>query len=250
MKSDFALAKEELQKIGIKRVAADFYTEPKRKGAVYFVKSPATHDRTASLAIYPNSNRFCDFANGNYSGDIIGFISYIRGTNNWKALQILKDFYGLMDTRQQNQKDARKHIQLQQQEEHKKADRKQAFYMALHNTIDYLKCWENNFKLVIEKRLYEPFSDLWVYCVNELQMTEYKLDILCAADCKAYPRMKACHENLPSDRYKWLLDVLGVLQEYNAFTATEDELKEIKAQAVFEVQRKSGTAVRRCKIEW
>ena len=81
-------------------------------------------------------------------------------------------------------------------------------------------------------------------------MTEYKLDILCAADCKAYPRMKACHENLPSDRYKWLLDVLGVLQEYNAFTATEDELKEIKAQAVFEVQRKSGTAVRRCKIEW
>lgn len=69
MKSDFALAKEELSQIGIKRVAADFYQEPRRKGSCYFVKSPATHDKTASLAIYPNSNRFCDFANGNLSGD-------------------------------------------------------------------------------------------------------------------------------------------------------------------------------------
>lgn len=69
MKSDFALAKEKLSQIGIKRVAADFYQEPRRKGSCYFVKSPATHDKTASLAIYPNSNRFCDFANGNLSGD-------------------------------------------------------------------------------------------------------------------------------------------------------------------------------------
>lgn len=86
--------------------------------------------------------------------------------------------------------------------------------------------------------------------MNELQKTEYKLDILCAADCKTYPRMKAYHENLPSDRYQWLLDVLGVLQECNAFTATEEELKEIKTQAAFEVQRKSGAAVRRRKVEW
>lgn len=35
MKSDFTLAKEELQRIGIKRVAADFYAEPKRKGSVF-----------------------------------------------------------------------------------------------------------------------------------------------------------------------------------------------------------------------
>ena len=41
MKSDFVFAKEELSRIGIKRVAADFYAEPKRKGSVYFVKSPA-----------------------------------------------------------------------------------------------------------------------------------------------------------------------------------------------------------------
>jgi len=35
MKQDFILAKEELGRIGIKRVAAGFYSEPKRKGSVF-----------------------------------------------------------------------------------------------------------------------------------------------------------------------------------------------------------------------
>lgn len=103
MREDFTLAKEELQRIGIKRVAADFYAEPKRKGSVFFVRSPAGTDRTASLALYPNSNRFTDFSNSNYSGDIIGFVSYIRGCNNWQALKELQSYYGLLDTRQDKQ---------------------------------------------------------------------------------------------------------------------------------------------------
>ena len=92
MKLDFALAKKELSRIGILRVSKDFYTEPKRKGSVFFVKSPATHDRTASLAIYPNTNRFCDFANGNLSGDCISFVAYVRGCNNWQALKELQAY--------------------------------------------------------------------------------------------------------------------------------------------------------------
>lgn len=250
MKQDFIFAKEELQRIGIIRVSMDFYTEPKRKGSTFFVKSPAGTDRTASLALFPNSNRFTDFANGNYSGDIVGFVAYVRGCNNWEALQTLKDFYGLMDSREADKQEAQRRIQLQQEQERKKTERKQTFYRALWAQIDHLKRWEYIYRLAIEKAVFEPLSDTWTYCVNELQKTEYKLDILCAADCKAYPRMKAYHENLPSDRYQWLLDVLGVLQEYNAFTVTEEELREIKTQAAFEVQRKPGAAVRRCSIDW
>lgn len=250
MKSDFVLAKEELSQIGIKRVAADFYQEPRRKGGCYFVKSPATHDKTASLAIYPNSNRFCDFANGNLSGDIIGFISYVKGVNNWQALQTLKDFYGLADAREQEKEEARRRIQLQQEQERRKEERRQAFYRALWEQIDDLKRWAVIYSTAIEKAVFEPFSDLWAHCVNELQKTEYRLDILCAADCKAYPRMKAYHENLPSDRPQWLLDVLAVLAEGGAFTATEEEIKEITVQRDFELTRQPGGAVRRCKVEW
>ena len=250
MKSDFTLAKEELSQIGIVRVSRDFYTEPRRKGSCYFVKSPATHDKTASLALYPNSNRFTDFSNSNYSGDCIAFVAYVKGCNQWQALKELQAYYGLTDSREADRQEAQRRILLQQQEERRKEERRQAFYAALWAQIDDLKQWEHIYRTSIEKTVFEPFSDTWAYCVNELQKTEYKLDILCAADCQEYMRLKPFHENLPSDRYKWLLDCLAVLAEGGAFTATEEELKEIRAQAAFEVQRKLGTAVRRCKIEW
>lgn len=250
MKSDFTLAKEELSQIGIVRVSTDFYTEPRRKGSCYFVKSPATHDKTASLALYPNSNRFTDFANGNYSGDCISFVAYVRGCNNWEALQTLKEFYGLTDSREQEKEEIRRRIELQQLEERRREQRRNAFYLALSGEIDRLKRWECIYRTSIERAVFEPFSDEWAYCLNELQKTGYKLDVLTGADCKAYPRLKAFHERLPSDRYKWLLDCLDVLQEGGAFTATPEELEEIKLQAAFEVQRKPGAAVRRCGVDW
>ena len=248
MKLDFITIKQQLP--GIVRVVSDFYAEPKRKGSVYFVKSPATHDKTASLALYPGSNRFTDFANGNLSGDCIAFVAYIKNINQWQALKELQAYYGLTDAREQEKEEARRRIQLQQEQERRKEERRQAFYRALWAQIDDLKRWAVIYSTAIEKAVFEPFSDTWTYCVNELQKTEYRLDILCAADCKAHPRMKAYHENLPSDRYKWLLDVLAVLAESGTFTATNEELREIKVQAAFEVQRKPGAAVRRCKIEW
>lgn len=250
MKSDFTLAKEELSRIGILRVSKDFYTEPKRKGSVYFVKSPATHDKTASLALYPNSNRFTDFANGNLSGDCIAFVAYIRNINQWEALQTLKDFYGLADVREQEKEEIKRRILAQQEQERWKEVRKQSFYLALSGEIDRLKRWKHIYRTSIEKRLYEPFSDEWCYCVTELQKTEYKLDILTGVDCKAYPRMKAYHENLPSDRHQWLLDVLAVLADCGAFKATANEIKEITIQRDFESTRQPGGAVRRCKVEW
>jgi hypothetical protein len=248
MKLDFITIKQQLP--GIVRVVSDFYAEPKRKGSVYFVKSPATHDKTASLALYPGSNRFTDFANGNLSGDCIAFVAYIKNINQWQALKELQAYYGLTDAREQEKEEARRRIQLQQEQERRREERRQAFYRALWAQIDDLKRWAVIYSTAIEKAVFEPFSDTWTYCVNELQKTEYRLDILCAADCKAHPRMKAYHENLPSDRYKWLLDVLAVLAEGGTFTATNEELREIKVQAAFEVQRKPGAAVRRCKIEW
>lgn len=250
MKSDFTLAKEELSRIGIKRVAADFYAEPKRKGSVFFVRSPATHDKTTSLALYPSSNRFCDFANGNYSGDIISFISYVKGLNNWQALKELQAYYGLAGSRGQDREETQRCIQLQREQECKRMERKQAFYKALYGEIGNLNWWADICRIAVEKRLYEPFSDTWTFCVNELQKIEYKLDILCATDCKVYPRLKPYHEKLSGDRFKWLLDCLAVLAEDGVFTVTAEELKEIKAQMAFEAQRKPGTAVRRCGVDW
>lgn len=249
MKRDFELVNRELSGIGILKVSADFYMRPKRKGSCYFVKSPKSADKHESLALYSGNNRFVDFANSGESGDIISFLAYVKGCNQWEALQTLKDFYGLSNSREKSQTEVRRRILLQQQEERQRKERERAFRAALLGEIGRLREWAGICCLALEKGLYEPFSELWAYCIRERDRAERKLDILCAVDCREYPRMKAYSENLPSDRFQWLLDVLSLLAECGAFQATAEELKELKEQAAFELRMEPG-AERRCKIEW
>lgn len=250
MKSDFTVAKEELNRIGIIKICSDFYIEPKKKGSIFFTKSPSTPDKTFSLALYSSSNRFTDFANANHSGDVIGFISYVRGCNNWQALQMLKDFYGLADSREQKKQEVQRRILLQQQAEKRKAQRQQEFKAALFGEIDHLKRWENIYKVIMKKRIYEPFTSEWCYCIKEQQQINLQLDILCAIDSKMYVRMKPNPSmGLSSDRPQWLLDVLSILAEHGSFKATKAELEEIIAQRDFELTRKSGID-RRSNVEW
>lgn len=249
MKEDFEMAREELSSIGILKVVSDFYVRPKRKGSCYFVKSPKSADKHESLALYPGNNRFVDFANSGESGDIISFLAYVKGCNQWEALQILRDFYGLSNSREKSQTEVRRRILLQQQEERQREERKRAFRAALSGQIGELRQWAGICGFALEKGLYAPFSELWTYCVRERERAERKLDILCAVDCREYPRLKAYSENLPSDRFQWLLDVLSLLAECGAFQATAEELKELKEQAAFELRREPG-AERRCKVEW
>ena len=103
---------------------------------------------------------------------------------------------------------------------------------------------------MLKNRLYEPLTDEWAHCVNELHKTSYQLDILCASDCDSYRFMKASSDCIPSDYPQWLLDALSILAECGAFQPTREEIKEITAQRDFELTRKPGGAVRRCEIEW
>ncbi len=247
MKEDFQIVKMRLP--GICKIASDFYLTPKRKGSVFFVKSPYAHDSDWSLALYTNNNMFVDFANGGFKGDSIAFLAYTRDCNQWQALKILKDFYGLSDAKEQDKQELRRKIQRQQEHERKKRQRQQAFKTALFGEVDRLKRWESVYKAVLKNRLYEPFTDEWAHCVNGLHKTGYQLDILCASDCDSYRFMKASSDCIPSDYPQWLLDALSILAECGAFRATEGEIREITAQRNYELTRKPG-AERRCKVVW
>lgn len=245
-KEDFKTKIGELNRIGITRIVTDFYMEPDSR---LFVKSPKTADKTRSLKLYPNNGRFYDFATST-GGDVVALIAHIQGCNQWQALQTLSAYYGLSSNRQQDKEEARKKIQRQQAEERKRADRKQAFHNALFGEIDRLKNKLREYRLVLEKGKIEPFSDLWVYVMNEIQGAEYRLDILTAADMATYRRMKPNLDlGLSSDRPAWLLDCLSILAEVGAFEATREEIKEITAQRDFELCRVPGRD-RRCCVEW
>lgn len=248
MKSDFEVAKNELQKVGIVQVCKDFYAEPERKGAYFFVKSPVTNDSEFSLALHMDSSRFTDFANGNYNGDCIGFVAYVKGISQWDALKELQLFYGLSGNERDNRK-IRSQIRNQQAEVQRKQERKQQFYTALGSEISEQKDWLDIYKYCIENKLFEPFTDEWIYCKNELQTIECKLDVLCGSDQMEYPRMKKSGGQLPTDRYRWILDCLDILQKSGRFHPTKAELEEIGEQKCFEVNRKQGET-RRCNIGW
>lgn len=248
-KEDFRLKILELNKIGIIRISTNHYMEPRRRGSIFFVKSPVSADKTESLAIFPSSNRFCDFANGNKSGDIVGFYAYLKNCNQWQALKELSDYYGL-EGEQPDKEKTRRRIQQQQVEERKRAARKQAFHAALFGEIDRLKDKLEKYTATLQKSKTEPFCDLWTDIQNEIPRTEYKLDILTATDMATYRRMKPNSDlGLSSDRPAWLLDCLAILSEVGAFEATEEEIREITAQRDFELCRVPGRD-RRCKIEW
>ncbi len=238
MREDFQTVKEQLKKIGIVKISNDFYRCPLKKGGIFFVKSPISTDKTASLALYPNTDRFCDFANGNHSGDIISFVAYVRGCNNWDALQILINFYELSGSRGPDRERFQQKVQQQREQERKRAERQQDFNAALYGYIEELKERERLYQLAIEKGICTPLSALWCNCKNELQRIEYELNILCATDCDSYRRMKDyAADELPSDWYQWLMDVLELLKWKGLFIATKEELSQIKKKRAFELKK-------------
>lgn len=107
-----------------------------------------------------------------------------------------------------------------------------------------MKQWTKIYATALDRGIFEPFSDVWCYCVTERQKAMYKLDILCASDQKSYRRMKPdAAAGLSSDYPQWILDSLAVLAEDGAFQATGEELREIQTQAEVELSGRSREQV-------
>lgn len=200
-----------------------------------FVLSPFGKEKTASCKLYHNS--YYDFSTAS-GGDLIKFTAVILGINNWEACQYLIRAFSLPISLSGNT-DRQEEIEQRQKERQQQEERKQEFKAALLDEIDRLKCWTDIYRTAIEKRLYEPFSDMWGYCINELQKAEYKLDILCGSEQGSYRRMKPnIAVGLSSDRPRWLLDALAILAENGVFQATQSELAEIQAQRSLSAREK------------
>lgn len=222
------------ESLTMRQVAEHFSYPVNRSG---FILSPFGKEKTASCKLYRNS--YYDFSAA-AGGDLIKFTATILNINNWEACQYLIQAFSLPISLSGGA-DRREEIERRQRERERQEERKEEFRTALSGEIDSLKRWADIYRTAIEKRLYEPFSDMWGYCINELQKAEYKLDILCIADQGAYRRMKPdVAAGLSSDRPQWLLDVLAILAEDGAFQATKEEIAKIEKQRDFELCRQPG----------
>lgn len=202
---DFKNGLDQLNQIGILRVCEDLWHAPNGR---LFTKSPQTQDKHYSLKLYPKTNSFYDFAGGK-GGDIVAFVGYIKELTNLQALTLLMEHYSLED----GEADWKKEWERKTAEQERKS-REQIFQRALKIEIEHLKKWETVYNLALGRAVFEPFSNLWVYALEELQKVEYQLDILCATDQKQYRRMKKNDERgLSSDYQQWRADVEKILKK-------------------------------------
>lgn len=168
----------ELNCIGVFRICTDFYERPDRKG---FVHSPVTKDRTRSLKLYDTTNSFCDFANGNVGGDIVRFVSYVQKIDNWQALKLLCDYYGLSGD-EKNKYDRVQRIRQQEEQRRKEKEQKELKQRLWVTEADRLKTELKTCEQLLNSPHVKPMSDLWCFCKNRSQLLDYKLDCLCGID--------------------------------------------------------------------
>lgn len=90
---DYQQLKDQLNRIGIHRIASDFYMTPHRDNKV---KSPSARDTNWSLHLYTDTNSFFDFASPEKKGgDILDFVSYVKGISIGEAAKLLADHYSI-----------------------------------------------------------------------------------------------------------------------------------------------------------
>ncbi len=164
----------DLNRVGIIQVCSEFYEEPDRRG---FVHSPVTKDKTRSMKLYEKTNSYYDFAGGK-GGDIISLVSYVQKIDNWQALRLLCDHYGLSG-KDEDRYDIKKRIreqEAQRQREKAKKELKKKLWVA---EVDRLKEQAELYEKILDSPHVQPLSDIWCYCKNQKQLVEYRLDALC-----------------------------------------------------------------------
>ena len=178
MKSDFVQLKAELTAagIGILDVCRDFYMDPIKRGCRYWVKSPCNEDKHPSLALWPDSNTFTDFSNGNYGGDMIGFISYVKGINAWQAIGVLRERYGL-STSPTDAQDRHREVAIEKEKEQALKTKRDAYRRAWNEEVEKQKRLEERIDNLLS--IAEPMSDTWCRLIDYGQSVSYWLDYTC-----------------------------------------------------------------------
>lgn len=145
------------------------------------VKSPFKVEKTASLHIYDNTQKFRDFST-NEGGDMFDFVEKLFNCNNTQACKIISNDFGielsgynkLDDTELEKKRLAREKRKIE------KAFREQKLFELLNQILDHLKMFEQikeDTKPYSLKNLggyrYSKDCDLHIWAVKNLERLNY-----------------------------------------------------------------------------
>lgn len=139
-------------------------------------------ERTASLKIYPVTNSFYDFGRG-IGGDCVRLWSHVKKCDNWTALQEVAVVFGVSATlNEKDRKDIAERIKTQEraQKEREQAEKRKRKQWI--KEVERLQEWRKLCQDLLDSGHLPPFCDVRSWCYSEIQMTDYKLDILCGIE--------------------------------------------------------------------
>lgn len=139
-------------------------------------------ERTASLKIYPVTNSFYDFGRG-IGGDCVRLWSHVKKCDNWTALQEVAVVFGVSATlNEKDRKDIAERIKTQEraQKERERAEKRKRKQWI--KEVERLQEWRKLCQDLLDSGHLPPFCDVRSWCYSEIQMADYKLDILCGIE--------------------------------------------------------------------
>lgn len=139
-------------------------------------------EKTASLKIYPETQSFYDFGRG-VGGDSIRLWSHVKGCDNWTALQEMAALYGisltLNETDRENIIAKIKRQETAQREREQIRKRRQGQWV---KEVERLQEWRKLCQNLLDSGHLPPFCDVRSWCYSEIQIADYKLDVLCGVE--------------------------------------------------------------------
>lgn len=136
-------------------------------------------ERTPSVKVYSATKTFYDYGRA-VGGDLVDLWAHVRQCSLSEALQGIKGLYGIKNEFAETdfemirkQKEAR---ELAKQEKERNKERNQRLWRErverLHEQIRVCDTLLNSDHI-------PPFSDIWCFCIEQKQLAEYDLDVLC-----------------------------------------------------------------------
>lgn len=158
-KEDFTILRNS---ITMRQVAESYHFKIIRRGSTYFTICPFHNDKNASMQVFEGYRGFYCRGCGT-GGDVTRFVELYANVTPSESAMILSERFGVpisengdipLEVRERASKAQQRHEQQVIQQEQVRAD--------LMEFSSYIEAYR---QLIIES---EPFSEVWMYCQNEL----------------------------------------------------------------------------------
>lgn len=139
-------------------------------------------EKTASIKLYTQTQSFYDFGR-NTGGDVIALWAHVRNCNNWEAMNEIAAIFGVSAvSNETDRKSIAERIRRQEkvQKEREQAEKRRQKRWV--KEVERLQEWRKLCQDLLGSGHLPPFCDVRSWCYSEIQVADYRLDILCGIE--------------------------------------------------------------------